>query len=49
MQPFLANEDQIADDDFLAKKEWIALRLNEILKGGVSAYRSASVLNRTAQ
>ena len=29
MQPFSVNEDQVANDDFLAKEEWIALRLNE--------------------
>ena len=29
MQPFSVDEDQVADDDFPAKEEWIALRLNE--------------------
>ena len=29
VQPFSVDEDQVADDDFPAKEEWIALRLNE--------------------
>ena len=29
VQPFSVDEDQAADDDFPAKEEWIALRLNE--------------------
>ena len=29
VQPFSVDEDQVAEDDFPAKEEWIALRLNE--------------------
>ena len=29
VQPFSMDENQVADDDFPAKEEWIALRLNE--------------------
>ena len=29
IQPFSADEDQVADDDFPAKEEWIALRVNQ--------------------
>ena len=29
VQPFSVDEDQVADDDFRVKEEWIALRLNE--------------------